>query len=240
VDGRREQILCAATLVLAGVLTWLDLGDSYAPARVPSPKATQADAIVLPAEVQLGVLSARPAGQREESVYAPPRELLPLDALELPDPPLPPLSVRRPAVQPSLHGTHARAYRMPASALGALALSDDSQASPPEDLGEDDGDASAGAGPGAGPGAGAGAGKGAGKGASGTAGGDEPAVPAEDRYDWVARTDGRTRIYGTILNNDPIGLASRPGEDLRFQQVSPGPRHLRGREPRSRPGTADP
>ncbi|MHC5212250.1 MAG: tetratricopeptide repeat protein [Planctomycetota bacterium] len=208
-DGRREQILFVATLVLAGVLTWLDLGEGYRPARAPSPKATEADAIALPAKVDLGALPAPPPGQREESVFAPPRELLPLDPLELPDPPLPPLSVRRPAVQPALQGPHARAYRMSASDLGALALADELQAAPEaEDLGAgdepvpDEGAAFTGADTAAG------------------AGDEEPVVAAEMRYDWVVRTDGRNRIYGTILNDDPIDLAARPGEDLRFQQVS--------------------
>src|SRR6185436_14275339 len=48
----------------------------------------------------------------------------------------------------------------------------------------------------------------------------EPDEPLEKRHDWVAPVDGRPRLYGTILNDDPVGLASRPGEDLRFQQVS--------------------
>lgn len=234
-DGRREQILFVATLVLAGVLTWLDLDDGYAAARAPSPRNTEAAVIPLPASVELGPLDAPPPGQREESVFAPPRELLPLDPLELSDPPLPPLSVRRPAVAPSLHGPHARAYRIPAGDLGSLALSDELAAAPrtvPPDGGADDeaiddpatggagGDAGSG-GNGASGGTGAGAAGAGGASAGAEAGGDEAAlVAAEERYDWVVRSDGRPRIYGTILNDDPIGLAGRPGEELRFQQVS--------------------
>lgn len=218
-DGRREQLLFAATLVLAGVLTWLDLGEGYTPARVPSPKPAEAVAIALPPKIALGAPDAAPPGQREESVYAPPRELLPLDPLELPDPPLPPLSVRRPAVEPALQGSFARAYRMSAAALGQLALSEELQATPESDgsLSPDETEDAGGAG---GSGAAAVPGGGASGSAAAGAASDEPVMAAEMRYDWVARTDGRARIYGTLLNQDPIGLPGRPGEDLRFQQVS--------------------
>ncbi|HTE05475.1 MAG TPA: tetratricopeptide repeat protein, partial [Planctomycetota bacterium] len=64
--------------------------------------------------------------------------------------------------------------------------------------------------------------------AAADAGGEPSSLVAEARFDWVARTDGRGRLYGTLLNDDPIGLAQRPGEDLRLQQVSESTGHALG------------
>ncbi len=215
-QGRREPLLFAGVAALVGALSWLQLGDAYEPRSTPAGKRVSAAAVDLPAAIRLGPLADAPPGQREESVFAPPRELLPLDPLVLPDPPLPPLSVRRPAVQPALQGERARAYRMPAGALGRLVLGDASAEAA-------DGGASEGASEGAVDGAVDGAA--AGPAARAAVPGDKAApgpdeATLEQRHDWVARTQNRPRLYGTILNADPIALAERPGEDLRFQQVS--------------------
>jgi Flp pilus assembly protein TadD len=199
-DGRREQILFLGTLLLAVLLSWMKLDDSYSSMRPPGAKTLVADAITEPAALRLGVMDDRPGGQREESIFAPPRELLPLDPLILPEPPLPLISVRRPAVQPSLAGAHERVYRIAADQLGSLNLEQGALNLGDVLLGEaDDADAPALV-------------------AEQPAGRDEGLLEA--RHDWVVRDDGSPRLYGNILNADPVGLAGRPGEDLRFQQVS--------------------
>jgi Flp pilus assembly protein TadD len=207
-DGRREQLLFLGTLVLVALLSWMKLGDSYTGSRPPSAKSLVADPVAVPAAMRFGAPEDGPAGQREESVFAPPRELLPLDPLLLPEPPLPLLSVRRPAVHPGLAGAHAKAYRIAADQLGSLDLEqgaiDLGAALLEGPDGDEDGPLGAGFG-----------------GGDPDAGGDEDlAGLLEARYDWVVRDDGGPRLYGSILNPDPVALASRPGEDLRFQQVS--------------------
>jgi len=201
-DGRREQLLFLGTLLLAALLSWLKLSDGYSGSRPPSAKSLVSDPVAVPAALRLGALDERPASQREESVFAPPRELLPLDPLHLPEPPLPLLSVRRPSVQPGLAGAHARAYRIAADQLGSLDLAQGAI-----DLGAALLDASADEGP-----------LGAGVGGADDDKGQTGVLEA--RFDWVVRDDGGARLYGSILNTDPVSLAGRPGEDLYFQQVS--------------------
>lgn len=201
-DGRREQFLFLGTLLLAGLLSWMKLGDSYTSTRSPRAGTLPAESIDAPAALHLGALDERLTGRREESIFAPPRELLPLDPLVLPEVPLPLLSVRRPAVQPSLAGAHAQAYRIAADQLGSLDLEQGAI-----DLGDGWLDDSSGAGD-------------AGAGSPDVVPDDAEPGLLEARYDWVARDDGSPRLYGSILNPQPIGLAGRPGEDLLFQQVS--------------------
>ncbi|MHC4846206.1 MAG: hypothetical protein ACYTCU_08595, partial [Planctomycetota bacterium] len=206
-DGRREQLLFLGTLVLVALLSWLKLSDGYSGSRPPSARSLVADPIALPAALRLGSLEDAPPGQREESIFAPPRELLPLDPLQLPEPPLPLLSVRRPAVHPGFAGAYAKAYRIAADRLGSLDLEQGAI-----DLGaallegsDDDEDA--------GP-------LGAGFGGADPDEDEDAVELLEARYDWVVRDDGGPRLYGSILNPNPVGLSGRPGEDLRFQQVS--------------------
>jgi len=214
----REPLVFVAALLAAGGLTWMDHSGRYASQRAPSPKVLEVAAVDQPPDVRLGAPSDAPARTREESVFTPPRELLPLDPLDLPAPPLPPLSVRRPSVWPALQGGLSPAFRVPAEELGRLTLSDEAAAAADGD-GEEPGSE---AGPGAQPAAAAPK-----PGARPAKPGAKPdAAPAADdiqlelRHDWVVRA-GRPRIWGRILNADPIALAARPGEDLRFQQVSP-------------------
>ncbi len=197
-NGRNERILFAAVLVLTGLLSWLRMGESYARTRVATARPAPLLEVERPPTIALGALAETPPSRRAESIWAPPRELLPLDPLELPQPPLPPLSVRRPATEPALAGALSAAYRVPASSIGALSLE-------AEGGGADDGAPLAGA---------------ATVVATGAAGGDSGTAPLEERFDWVVRTDKRPRLYGRILNDDPIGLFERPGEVLRFQQLS--------------------
>ncbi len=243
-DGAREQLLFAGVAVLVGLLTWQRLADSYTAAGVPSPKRVEAAVVERPALAHIGAVAELPPGTREESVFAPPRELLPLDPLQLPPPPLPPLSVRRPAVQPSMAGQAARAYRVAPDSLGSLVLSERVLDASEGDIGDDDPDAApggvgapkqaatasggtkdpSGKGVGAKPAPNGKAGvadKTAGGAKAGGAALDETQEKAaEARFDWIARADSKGRLYGTLLNEDPIGLAQRPGEDLVLQQLS--------------------
>ena len=210
--GRREQALFLAAAGLAGVMSWLDLRERYESARLPSPQASEKLALVLPPAVTRGGAPDAPPRARDESVFAPPRELLPLDPVVLPDPPLPPIPVRRPAEHPALEGAAARAYRLPAESMGQLALASSGGVE------EADEPAAPAAKPAAAPAA---APKPASKpGASPAPSPSEQDSTLEKRNDWVSYVDGRPRLFGTILNDDPVGLATRPGEDLRFQQVS--------------------
>jgi len=246
-DGAREQLLFGGVAVLVGLLTWLRLSDSYTAASLPSAKRVEAAAVERPALAHIGAVADLPPGTREESIFAPPRELLPLDPLQLPTPPLPPLSVRRPAEQPSLAGSAARAYRVAPDSLGKLVLTDALPDASAVDGGEAGQDAAA-SGPGAvksptgKPGdtkdatakgavskpAPPGNAKSAGNKSAGAKPGEASDGAAEARFDWIARTDGKGRLYGTLLNDDPIGLAQRPGEDLRLQQVSESTGHALG------------
>lgn len=233
-DGKREQLLFVSAALLAGVMSWLDLRERYESSSLPKAQPSEKLELRLPPAIALGPAPGSPARTREESVFAPPRELLPLDPLILPDPPLPPISVRRPAEHPALQGVAGRAYRMPAEALGQLVLADPVGAAELDEPGDGASHANSGAAPAATPNGASNATPGAPGstpnpgGASGSASKPNAAAagtldreePLEKRHDWVATIDGRPRVYGTILNEDPVGLASRPGEDLRFQQVS--------------------
>jgi tetratricopeptide (TPR) repeat protein len=227
-DGAREQLLFGGVAVLVGALTWLRLSDGYTASGVPAAKRVEAAALERPAIAHAGAAADLPPGARDESIFAPPRELLPLDPLQLPEPPLPPLSVRRPAEQPALAGAAARAYRVAPDLLGSLVLADEEPAEEPGEAAEAGGGEageSAGAAPTpAAPASGVknGATATAPKGAATKPGAADAALDEvlEARHDWVSRTDGKGRLYGTLLNDDPVGLAQRPGEDLQLQQVS--------------------
>ncbi len=209
----REQILFVVTLVTVGLLAWLRVSDGPARTRVPSARSMEAATVDLPALVRDGRLESDRGrtGVRERPLFAPPRELLPLDPLVLPPPPLPLLSVLRPSVRPSLQGAAARAYRVRPEDLGSLSL---------------EGGDGAGLAP---------------LGNGGLVGGllddltealDAATDPSsgdvadlsdtvlETRFDWLVRLGMSRRIYGHILNDDPHGLRDRPLDDLTLQQVS--------------------
>ncbi|HZL99704.1 MAG TPA: hypothetical protein VFD43_05565, partial [Planctomycetota bacterium] len=76
--GRREQLLCLAAAGLAGVMSWLDLRDRYVSARLPTADPAAKLELQLPPAITLGGAPGAPPRAREESVFAPPRELLPL------------------------------------------------------------------------------------------------------------------------------------------------------------------
>ncbi len=213
---RREQFVFGAALILAGSLTAMEWGDRYERVRVP--RATLLEPEDLPATPRVVTSHARvdEARLRDTPLFAPPRELLPLEPLILPAPPTPPLSVRRPSVVPGLAGPAARAYRIAATDLGGLDLGPGNE-DPFGDVadtanalgtfgGDDGGSASA---------------------ATGTrnaaavaedAGPDDMLL--ETRFDWFARLEATRRVYGRILNEDPHGLRGRLDEALLFQQVS--------------------
>ncbi|MGQ0554232.1 MAG: tetratricopeptide repeat protein [Planctomycetota bacterium] len=192
--GRQPLVFLAALVVTAGLSAW-DLSSRYEAQRAPSAVVAQAESLPAPPSVVLGALADAPSSQRQESVFAPPRELLPLDPLELPTPPLPPLSVLRPAVQPALQGVHAHVYRLPAAELGDLGLLGAAlESAEPVEEAEPVAPVAA---------------------ASTAA----AATNGKQRHDWIVRSN-RTRLTGTILNANALALASRPGEDLKFQQVS--------------------
>jgi tetratricopeptide (TPR) repeat protein len=213
----KEPLLFGAALVAVGLLSWREATQRYTSARAPSAKVLALETAQRPPEIRLGALTDAPPRAREESVFAPPRELLPLDPLKLDAPPLPPLSVRRPAVSPALQGGLSPQYRVSPEALGRLQLAqsevvDDKPAVEATKQAEEPAKPANGAKAGTKPGAKNGA--------------KTEAAPAPDdaqleqRLDWVVAA-GRPRAWGRILNDDPIGLSLRPGEDLRFQQVSP-------------------
>ena len=220
--GRREQALFLAAAGLAGVMSWLDLRERYESSRLPSAQPAAKLELALPPAVTRAGAPDAPPRARDESVFAPPRELLPLDPVVLPDPPLPPIPVRRPAEHPALQGAAAKAYRLPAESMGQLVLASAGGAA------DTDADAAP-AGPAtkpAPPAAPAAAAPGAAKpaaakpGAAPAASSGEQDSALEKRHDWVSFVDGRPRLFGTLLNDDPVGLSTRPGEDVRFQQVS--------------------
>ena len=207
---RQEQLLFAGVLVLVGLLTWMRLSEGYRRLPVPSPQKLAAAELDLPALLRRGApTELGPASTtRDRPLVAPPRELLPLDPLTLPEPPLPLLSVRRPAVEPSLQGPFARKYRVRPEDLGALELSDDVSGTPGGAVGE------------AAVGALGGVAAALSAAASSVDTGTLGETVLEERFDWVVRTGASRRLYGRILNDDPHGLKSRPDEALQFQQVS--------------------
>lgn len=213
----REKIVFLVTLLLAAVLGYVRFADAYQRSRAPSAASLEVAELASPPRVGLGpagVADARPSGDRERPPFAPPRELLPMDPLELPDPPRPRLSVRRPAVTPSPLAAGLGDDRVPADSLGALVLgaaaaeqgataggygfeaADDGGTN-----GHDD----------AAPGASS---------SSAPADGVDDLQDPEDLYDWVERLSATRRHYGHILNEDPHGLSKRTDEDLMFQDVS--------------------
>ncbi len=230
---RREQLVFLVLLLIAVLLAWSRLDGRYARQPVPRARTLEPAQIELPRVIRRGgadpsndaglaagaVLPLHEAGADRRMLFAPPRELLPLDPLELPDPPRPALSVLRPAVHPARGGGASRAYRVRPETLGGLALDD----TLPGDIDGNELDPAEGL-----IGIGGGGGPGLGRApasvldlsdADFTL--DEPAL--EDRFDWYARvgsTGEQNRIYGHIRNDDPHGLARRRGEDLLFQQVS--------------------
>jgi len=209
----REPLVFVGALAAVGVLSWLEVSDRYTPARPPSARVVEVAPVQRPPDVRLGALPEAPPRAREESIFAPPRELLPLDPLQLAQPPLPRLPVRRPAVVPALQGGLSAVYRVSPEALGRLVLSDEDTAAGGGDEAPQAEPESAKPGNGASP-----------KPASKPGTKAESAPPddtqLEARLDWIVRT-GRPRVWGRILNDDPLGLPQRPGEDLRLQQISP-------------------
>lgn len=206
----REKLLFGATVAVVALTTVLDLSDRYDSPRTPRSQALE---LPLPAPtpvVRYGSpvdLSAAP--ERAVSTFSPPRELLPLDPLELPEPPLPLLDVRMPPLVPGRVGAAARDDRIAAGDLGDAVRVDESV---DEDEGTDlaalgDGDDGL-----------IGVGGGFGGASSDEPLEDEPIY--EDRFDWVARISTGRRVYGRLLNDDPHGLRRRPDEPLVFQQVS--------------------
>ena len=193
----REQIVFLVAVVLLGLLTWSKLDDGYTRRPTPAPKYSQAEAVTLPARVRLGGFDGTATGERGSSAFAPPRELLPLDPLSLPDPPLPALDVRRPAVSPGR--AEPAAYRVSGESLGSLVLPDELER-----------------------GAGLGSGAVAPAPAAGTGSAGAPDVEAspDDLFDWVVRAGSTLRTYGRILNDDVYTLATRPNADLVFQQIT--------------------
>jgi len=199
---QREQLVFGVVLLLLGLLTWWKFDDAYVRIRVPSVKHFDQREIAVPPEVRLVAWSEGVTGKRSHSLFEPPRELLPLDPLNLPDVPVPPLPVLRPTVAAAMVGSPARVYRLPAESLGELVL------------GVSNGSGLSGASelldveslPG------------------GLDLGDEPAADDESdhalRYDWVQRLGSSSRVFGRILNEDPYGLADRLGETIRFQQIT--------------------
>ncbi len=200
----REKMLFAVTAVVVAGLTWLDVSDRYTSQRTPRAQPLDEPLPAPTALVRYGSpLEVTRTDDRGVSTFSPPRELLPLDPLELPEPPIPAIDVRGPALVPSLMGVAARSERIPSRALGTLVVTDDDAVETSLDddtaLGGEDAtteDVSA----------------------------DEleldEAPLYEDRFDWIARFSTGRRVYGRLLNDDPHGLRRRIAEALVFQQVS--------------------
>lgn len=196
---QREQLLFVVVLLLVGWLSYSRLQESYRPVVVRSSESLAAAELVVPASVRLGGLPEAVSGDRERSIFEPPRELLPLDPLQLPDAPIPPLPVRRPSVLASLGGAAARVYRVPTESLGSLSLPD------VDDGGADDGSSTGGD---------------VDQGGGSFAGlEDDDEVAPEAVYDFLTPA-GLRRIYGSVENDDPHGLADRPDEPIVFRQIS--------------------
>jgi len=205
----REKILFVLALLVAVGLGYMKLSDAYVKARVPASRSLESAELANPPLVRLAAAGASsPSSDRERSAFAPPRELLPMDPLQLPMPPFPPLSLRRPTVQPAMRGAAASAYRVPADSLGQLELTASDEGGEVAG-GYGFGDVSSGAGK---DGGGAGDFD------------DEDDVGSvelyDELYDWIVRNTGTNRHYGRILNEDTHGLRDRPREALRFQDVS--------------------
>ncbi|MDG2148206.1 MAG: tetratricopeptide repeat protein [Planctomycetota bacterium] len=210
----REKIVFVVALLVVAMLAYAKLSDRYVRTRAPTPGSIDAADLASPARVRLGGLENLPTGDRERGAFAPPRELLPMDRLNLPRPPRPGLSVRRPEVVPAPLAVAAGAARMSADSLGSLNL-----------LAEEEGTAASAGGYGFSGTAlseveeTAGTSAGRALGATGDADGEEGVDP-EKLYDWVERVSATRRHYGRLLNDDPHGLGLRTGEALLFQDVS--------------------
>lgn len=202
----REQLLFVVTALVVVATTWLDLSDRYDSPRVPRAEPLDAPLPAPAARVRYGSpLDDTAAPERAVGTFSPPRELLPLEPLELPEPPLPSIAVRRPRLDPSRVGAAARAERMAADEFGDATRAADDEV--PLDVVVDVFDADAPE--------------------TDTSPGDDADADApvddvayEERFDWVARISTGRRVYGRLLNDDPHGLARRPDETLVFQQVS--------------------
>jgi tetratricopeptide (TPR) repeat protein len=194
----REQLVFGVVLAVLGLLIWFKFDDAYVRMRVPGAGRFDQRVIEVPPEVLLAGPEHAVVGKRAHSLFEPPRELLPLDPLDLPEIPVPPLPVMRPTVAVAMAGSSARAYRIPAESLGALTLgasggsvsSLDDEASLPDGFDTDNQEAEA----------------------------DEP--DNSMRYDWVERIGSSSRVFGRILNDDPYGLSARLSEPIRFQQIT--------------------
>ncbi|MCB9899220.1 MAG: tetratricopeptide repeat protein [Planctomycetes bacterium] len=195
---QREQILFVVVLVLAGWLTYSRFDERATRVVLRSAGQLASVALEAPPAVHVGrvVVDDLPGSTRDRPLFAPPRELLPLDPVTLPAPPVPSLPVRRPAMVPSLQGEFAKVYRLQPEDMGHLRLGDGAGGS---DVGDDEVSAPSDGGA--------------------AAATDEVVRPPEETYDWIEQT-GLRRIYGRILNDDPHGLSKRPSEPIRFQQVS--------------------
>ncbi len=201
--GAREKILFGVSLLVFAGLGFLKLSDGYQRARVPAVAGMQGEVLASPAHVKLraDLLGDRDDENRvrRRSSFAPPRELLPLEPLLLPAPPIPRLSVLAPRMTPVAGGDVALDDRLAASSLGGLSL-------------------------------GAGDAGRLSSGVAGQPGADADSVPESEqaeaavdpelRFDWLARVSMTRRVYGRILNGDPLGLGERSAEDLVFQDVS--------------------
>ncbi|RKY19170.1 MAG: hypothetical protein DRQ55_11355 [Planctomycetota bacterium] len=197
---RREQLLFIVVAALVAFLTFDKLQAGYVRARVSAPAVLPATELTLPASVSLGGREVGASGARREGAFAPPRELLPLDVLDLPAPPLPLVDIRLPAIDPGV--ADPMAYRLPAQDFGALELPEQTPGDAPESSADDlDG------------------GFAVGEQSSALASPDEQ-QNFDDLYDWIVRAGSTRRTYGRILNDDIYGLKSRLGEAVTFQQIT--------------------
>jgi tetratricopeptide (TPR) repeat protein len=197
---RRELILFVIVAALAGFLTLNKVNAGYTRARVPAANKLPVPDLAHPATARLRGVDAPAEGERGSGAFAPPRELLPLDPLDLPEPPLPVVDIRLPAIDPGV--ADPMAYRVSSDGFGQLELPDEALGESEEDVGEGDLSGFSTADPG-----------------NATPAAVEPDSP-DDLYDWVVRSGSTRRTYGRLLNPDVYGLSSRPGEDFTFQQVT--------------------
>lgn len=197
---RRELILFAVVAALCVLLSYSKFDSGYVVARMPAASTMESRAVDRPAEINLLGLSDKPGSERGRGSFAPPRELLPLDPLVLPDPPMPALDLRRPAVSPGF--ADRSRYRVSAQSFGHLVLGGAEGADDESGSSGFDDDASS----------------------FDPAG--ELASAAEDDeraaqlFDWVVRMGSSRRVYGRIVHDDPHGLRMPLSAPLHFQQVT--------------------
>ncbi len=208
----REQGLFLVVLLVVGGLGYLRFNDQYAPKRPPRGKgidAVEAPSVPIVRFPTSADASYQPSGR---DPFLPPRDWNPLPYLTLPWPPLPEIGAIEFVPAPGMESDRLSPLRLP-PAGDVLAA--------PSPSGE--------SGPAAGDGGNGGGFGGIDFGAGGA--GDDLGLDVsnpERTYDWVKRKS-LSRVWGTIMNPDPLKLLDDPTLAVDFRTVNPKTGQAQGR-----------